>query len=114
MKKRPLLGALLTHAQFKVENDNHYVLAFPEGSFYEKQSSDPKNFKDIGDALKAFFGKDTTFSLSNATHSAQKSLVQQQDEKIRALKKSALENEMVNEVKQILGAEIVDVEVELP
>jgi len=61
MKKRPLLGALLTHAQFKVENDNHYVLAFPEGSFYEKQSSDPKNFKDIGDALKAFLEKTLLF-----------------------------------------------------
>lgn len=113
MKKRPLLGALLTHAQFKLEKENHYVLAFPEGSFYEKQSMDPKNFKDIGDALKAFFGKETTFTLSNATHLTEKSLVQRQDEQIQALKKSALENEMVNEVKTILGAEIVDVEVEL-
>ncbi|MFM8270183.1 MAG: DNA polymerase III subunit gamma/tau, partial [Pseudomonadota bacterium] len=114
MKKRPLLGALLTHAQFKLEKGNHYVLAFPEGSFYEKQSTDPKNYKDIGDALKAFFGKDTTFSLSNATHLAEKSLVQQQDEQIQALKKNALENETVNEMKQVLGAEIVDVQVELP
>jgi len=113
MKKRPLLGALLTHAQFRVEKENHYVLAFPEGSFYEKQSMDPKNFKDIGDALKAFFGKETTFALSNATHLAEKSLVQQQDDQIQALKKSALESEVVNEMKQVLGAEIVDVQVEL-
>ena len=114
MKKRPLLGALLTHAQFRMEKETHYVLAFPEGSFYEKQSMDSKNYKDIGDALKAFFGKDTTFSLSNATHLAEKSLVQQQDDHIKALKKSALESEVVNEMKQVLGAEIVDVQVDLP
>ncbi|NBX77115.1 MAG: DNA polymerase III subunit gamma/tau [Proteobacteria bacterium] len=113
MKKRPLLGALLTHAQFRTEKETHYVLAFPEGSFYEKQSMDPKNYKDIGDALKAFFGKETTFALSNATHLAEKSLVQQQDDQIQALKKSALESEVVNEMKQVLGAEIVDVQVEL-
>jgi hypothetical protein len=64
--------------------------------------------------LKAFFGKDTTFSLSNATHLAEKSLVQQQDDHIKALKKSALESEVVNEMKQVLGAEIVDVQVDLP
>lgn len=114
MKKRPLLGALLTHAQFKLEKENHYVLAFPEGSFYEKQSMDPKNFKDIGDALKAFFSKETTFSLSNATHLAEKSLVQQQDDQIQALKKNALEHKTVNDMKQALGAEIVDIEVKLP
>lgn len=113
MKKRPLLGALLTHAHFKLEGDAHYILAFPEGSFYEKQSMEPKNYKDIGDALKAFFGKETTFALSNATHLAEKSLVEQQDAKVEGLKKSALENTAVLEMKKVLGAEIVDVQVEL-
>jgi DNA polymerase-3 subunit gamma/tau len=113
MKKRPLLGALLTHAHFKVERENHYILAFPEDSFYEKQSMEPKNYKDIGDALKAFFGKETTFALSNATHLAEKSLVEQQDAKVQGLKKSALENTAVLEMKKVLGAEIVDVQVEL-
>lgn len=111
MKKRPLLGALLAHAQFKLENKTHYVLAFPEGSFYEKQAVEPKNFKDTGDALKAFFGKETTFQVSNATHLTEKSLVQQQDAKVEALKKSALENQTVLEMKKVLGAEVVDVEV---
>jgi DNA polymerase-3 subunit gamma/tau len=113
MKKRPLLGALLTHAQFKQESQTHFVLAFLEGSFYEKQAMDPKNYKDIGDALKAFFGKETTFILSNATHLAEKSLVQKRDEEIQSLKKEALENPTVQEMKQVLGADIVDVQVEL-
>ncbi|NBX91930.1 MAG: DNA polymerase III subunit gamma/tau [Proteobacteria bacterium] len=113
MKKRPLLGALLTHANFKLEGESHYVLAFPEGSFYEKQSTEPKNFKDIGDALKAFFGKETTFVLSNAIHLAEQSLAQQQDVKIQDLKKSALENSAVIGMKKVLGAEVVDVQVKL-
>lgn len=111
MKKRPLLGALLAHAQFKLENKTHYVLAFPEGSFYEKQAVEPKNFKDTGEALKVFFGKETTFQVSNKTHLTEKSLVQQQDAKVEALKKSALENQTVLEMKKVLGAEVVDVEV---
>jgi len=113
MKKRPLLGALLTHAQFRVEEENHYVLSFSEGSFYERQAADAKNLKDIGDALRAFFGKATTFALSHATHLTEKSLVQQHDAKVQELKKNALENPNIQEMKQVLGAEIVDVQVDL-
>ena len=113
MKKRPLLGALLTHAQFTVENETQYVLSFPEGSFYDKQSQDPKNMKDIGEALKAFFGSQASFKLANGAQLPQKSLVQQEEEQIQALKKNTLENKVVQEMKQVLGADIVDVEVNL-
>lgn len=113
MKKRPLLGALLTHAQFTVENETQYVLSFSEGSFYDKQSQDPKNMKDIGEALKAFFGSQASFKMANGAQLPQKSLVQQEEEQIQALKKNTLENKVVQEMKQVLGADIVDVEVNL-
>lgn len=115
MKKRPILGALLSHANFKMEMRNggkHIVMAFSEGSFYEKQTKDPKNQQEITEFAKTFFGPEVTLNLSNVLLNTEKSIVQAKEEAIAALKKSALEHPMVLQAKEMLGADIVDVRVE--
>ncbi len=115
MKKRPLLGALLSHANFKLENANgvkQVVVAFNEGSFYEKQAKDPKNQLEVTEFIKTFFGPETRTVISNILIDTEKSLVQVKDETIATLKKTALEHPMVLQAKEMLGADIIDVRVE--
>jgi len=115
MKKRPILGALLSHANFRMEVVNggkQVVMAFSEGSFYEKQSKDPKNQTEINEFAKTFFGPDAVFVVSNVLLNTEKSIVQTKDEAIALLKKNALEHPMVLQAKEMLGADIVDVRVE--
>lgn len=113
MKKRPLLGALLSHAQFQMEGKSHFIISFPEGSFYKKQAADPKNAKDIEAALKAYFGQVTTYALESDVPQAEPSLVESQDARVKEIKKNAIEHESVKEMKELLGAEVVDIEVNL-
>jgi len=113
MKKRPLLGALLSHAQFRLQDKNQFVISFPEGSFYKKQAAEPKNTKDIEAGLKAYFGPDTTHLLESDVALVEPSLVEAHDAKVQEIKKSAVEHEAVKEMKELLGAEVVDVEVNL-
>jgi len=115
MKKRPILGALLSHANFKMENvdgGKQVVMVFNEGSFYEKQAKDPKNQQEITDFAKAFFGPEVKFVVSNVLLNTEKSIVQSKDEAIATLKKNALEHPMVLQAKEMLGADVVDVRVE--
>ena len=77
MKKRPLLGALLCHANFKLdpsEKGRSVILAFPEGSFYERQANDNKNRQEIEEALKNFFGRETTVAFSAGAANTNKSI----------------------------------------
>jgi len=111
MKRRPLLGALLCHANFKIENGErggkNVLLAFPEGSFYERQARDSK--QQIEDQLKQFFGPQTVFALSPASANTTTSIEQTKQEEAAGLKKTALEHPTVVKMKEILGAEVVDV-----
>jgi len=116
MKKRPLLGALLCHSQFKMESrpdGKVVILSFPEGSFYEKQALDTKNRSDIEDQLRGFFGPDTKLNLSAGAASTIKSIEAGKQAEAAQLKKAALEHPTVQKMKEILGAEVVDVNVEM-
>ena len=111
MKKRPLLGALLSHGEFRLEAGKKITLAFPVGSFYERQAMDSKNRNDIQDLLKQFYGSDISFSLASAENvrSPEKS----REEEAARMKKDALEHPSVVQMKEALGAEVVDVNVEV-
>ncbi len=110
MKKRPLLGSLLHHAEFKFEG-NQVRLSFAEDSFYERQAQDPKNRKDIDDLAKAFFGKDTQLVLSSGEAGKIESIEARQQSETAAIKKNALEDPTVIKLKEMLGAEVVDVNI---
>jgi len=115
VKKRPLLGALLSHANFRMEkeaNRAHVVLAFPQGSFYEGQAKDPKNRSEIEAQLKDFFGGETTLALSTDLKDTTQSIEEIRRVTEAEIKKSAMEHPTVLQMKEILGAEIVDVRVD--
>ena len=118
MKKRPLLGALLCHANFRMDdspNGKIVTVAFTQGSFYERQALDQKNRVAIEAQIKAFFGPETMLSLSSApldaagTHT---SIEQTKQAENAALKKDALEHPSVIGLKNALGAEVVGIDVE--
>ena len=116
MKKRPLLGALLNHANFTLDNISKgkaVALCFSEGSFYEKQVSDSKNIQDITAFVKTFFGPQSTIKFSNSEVNAKQSLETGRQIEESTLRKNTLEHPAVSQVKEIFGAEIVDVKVEI-
>jgi hypothetical protein len=114
MKKRPLLGALLGHANFKVEpgekGGKNVVLAFPEG-FFDRQARDSR--QQIEDQLKLFFGPQTTLVFSPETTDTSRSLEQTKQAEAAELKKTALEHPTVVKMKEIMGAEVIDVNVDV-
>jgi DNA polymerase III subunit gamma/tau len=115
MKKRPLLGALVSHAHFKVESGERgklIHLAFPTGSFYERQANEAKTRLEIDALAKAFFGPETQLNLASELSDATRSLEESKRVEEAGLKKEALEHPMVLKMKEMLGAEIVDVNVE--
>jgi hypothetical protein len=114
MRKRPILGALLSHANFRLEQSGKtkkVVLAFPDGSFYEKQVADAKNRQDIAKLISEFFGVETSAEFSNQLAQTHPSLVKAREEEEHQMKKKALEHPDVTRVKDILRADIVDVSV---
>lgn len=115
MKKRPLLGALLAHANFKMESDspnNTIKLAFPVGSFYEKQATDLKNRSEIEEFIHAYFGESARLEISNDLHITDTSLEESRLIEISAAKKQALEHPAVLQIKEIFGADLVDIKVD--
>ncbi len=115
MKKRPLLGALLSHANFKLDESGatkKVILAFEEGSFYEKQVSETKNRDDITALLKQHFGENTDIELTNAVKDTNASLEKVRVAENSALRKKALEHPSVAQAREALGAEVVDVNID--
>lgn len=116
MKKRPILGTLLTHANYRIEKgakNTSVTLAFTEGSFYEKQIRDKKNHQDIIDQAKSFFGPESLLEISNITKGTNESLEEIRSKEAESLKKSALEHPAVAQMQNALGAEVIDVQVDL-
>ncbi len=113
MRKRPLLGALLSHGEFQMEPGKKVTLLFPEGSFYERQARDGKNRSDIEDQLKTFFGPEVTLQLAAGEAEKVRSLEKSRQEEEARIKKDALEHPSVVQMKEALGAEVVDVNVEV-
>ncbi len=112
MKKRPLLGALLCHGEFKMEADKKVVLAFPEGSFYERQAKDTKNRTDIEEFLRAQFGREAQLIIASGDAGSLQSLEKSRQNETNRIKTDALTHPSVLEAKEALGAEVVDVNVE--
>ncbi|MCB0419237.1 MAG: hypothetical protein KDD39_16435, partial [Bdellovibrionales bacterium] len=115
MKRRPLLGALLSHANFKIDDKGKkkiVVVSFPEESFYEKQAKETKNWDDITKAIQDHFGQETEITLSNATEDTHQSLETTRQIETEGLRKKALEHPSVLQAKEMLGGEIVDVKID--
>lgn len=113
LKKRPLLGTLLSHAHYKIEKGDplKLTLAFQPESFYEKQGKDSKN--DIETQVKAHFGPNTQLVMSNIMQGTSESLEGLREKEANLLKKNALEHPAVEQFKNALGAEVVDVHVDI-
>jgi hypothetical protein len=117
MKKRPILGALLSHAHFKletVENGKNAVVAFSEGSFYEKQVKDSKNTQDINEFLKSFFGLNSELKFSKPESTFAKSLEEEKQMERASVLKEALAHPAIQQAKEIFGSDSFEVRVELP
>jgi len=113
MKKRPLLGALVGHAEFQMGPDKKANLKFAQGSFFERQAGDAHTRQGIEDLLKSFFGPDTTLSLSSGGADQIQSVERSREVETQAIKKTALEHPAVRQMKEVLGAEVIDVNVDL-
>jgi len=115
MKKRPLLGALLSHADFKVDGEDGarvIHLAFPGGSFYQRQATGQKTQQEIEEQVKLYFGESATLSFAANLTNGSRSLEQTRQIEEDTAKKNALEHPMVRKMQEILGAEVVDINVD--
>ncbi len=113
MKRRPLLGALLCHGEFQSRPGGKVLLTFPQGSFYERQARDKKNRADIEEQLKAFFGQEVSLALDSREAQNVQSMEKSRQDETARIKKDALEHPSVVQMQEALGAEVVDVNVEL-
>lgn len=113
MKKRPLIGALLGHAEFQMGPDKKATLKFAQGSFFERQANDAPTKQSLEDMLKSYFGPETTLSLGSASADQIQSMERSREVETAAIKKSALEHPTVQHMKDVLGAEVIDVNVDL-
>ncbi len=116
MKKRPLLGALLSHAQFKMDlagSKKKVSLSFEKGSFYEKQATEKRNKTEIESMLKQHFGAATEVVLGSGVEGVEPSLEQKHQAGVLEKKQKAMDNPMVKKGQELLGAEIVDIHVEV-
>lgn len=114
MKKRPLLGALLSHANFRVDGDGPrrtVILAFAPGSFYERQANEQGSRETILKMAREYFGPTTEISVSSSLNDTNASLERIKEEEATALKKRAVEHPTVLQVKEAMGADIVDIKV---
>ena len=117
MKKRPLLGATLCHGEFQLKDGGQGVrlalLTFPEGSFYERQAKEPKNRADTEELLKAYFGPDVRLELSSGKGEEIKSIEHNKQAEAAQIRQDALAHPTVVKMKEMLGAEVIDVNVEV-
>ncbi len=114
MKKRPLLGAILCHAEFQLKEEGGAKvvhLTFPEGSFYERQGKEAKNRADTEELLKAYFGPDLRLELSAGKEDQIKSIEQGKKAEASQIREEALAHPTVLKMKEMLGAEVIDVNV---
>jgi DNA polymerase-3 subunit gamma/tau len=113
-RKRPLLGALLHHASFEkitTTTPPTAMVSFPSGSFYERQAQESKYRKDIEDAVKSWFG-DVVVQVGGKPADQVVSLDRTEREVTERKRQAALEHPLVKKAQELLGAEVVDVEVE--
>jgi DNA polymerase III subunit gamma/tau len=116
MKRRPLLGAILCHAEFQLkpgEGCRIALVTFPEGSFYERQAKEAKNRSDTEELLKGFFGPDVRLELSSGKGEEIKSIEQGKQAEAAQIRQEALQHPTVVKMKEMLGAEVIDVNVEV-
>lgn len=113
MKRRPLLGALLCHGEFQMGAGKKVTLAFPDNSFYDRQARDAKNRADIEEQLRSYFGPEATLSLASGDAQNVRSIEKNRQDETARIKKDSLEHPSVLQVKEALGAEVVDVNVEI-
>jgi DNA polymerase-3 subunit gamma/tau len=114
MKRRPLLGALLSHANFNMETGEQgkvIVLAFAADSFYERQASDLRNKSELEEQIRQFFGREARLVLSKELSQTMRSLEETRNVEEAIIKKGAIEHPEVVKAKSLLGAEIVDVDI---
>lgn len=113
MKKKPLIGSLLTHAKVKFEeNPKKVTLQFPKESFFEKQVLSYQT--ELQDQLKNFFGEKVGLVVSSEamdTQDMKSSLEEVKKEEEDQLKKEALSHPQVLKVKELLSAEVVGVKI---
>lgn len=117
LKRRPLLGALLSHANFKLDLAEggaqwNIRLAFPPGSFYERQGADTKNRSEIEEFIRTYFGTAAKLVLSQDLSEGSLSLAETRRVEEEDAKQKAVSHPTVLHMKQALDADIVDVNVE--
>jgi len=116
IKRRPLLGALLSHANFKMETaeggSRLIRMAFPPGSFYERQASDTKSRSEIDDQVRNYFGPTAKLVLSQDLTDGSISLAESRRVGEEEAKKTALSHPTLLRMKEALDADIVDITVE--
>lgn len=117
MKKRPLLGAILCHGEFQLKDvtggGRIASITFPEGSFYERQAKETKNRADTEELLKAYFGPDVRLELSSGKGEEIKSIEHNKQAEAAQIRQDALAHPTVVKMKEMLGAEVIDVNIEV-
>lgn len=110
MKKRPLLGALLCHADFS-QDGQKLTLSFAQDSFYEQQAKDSRS--EMDSFIKSYFGNQIQWHLQAKGADQIQSIEAARLHEAEKIRQDALGHPSVAKVKEILGAEVVDVNVEV-
>ena len=117
MKKRPLLGALLCHGEFKlIDGPNEQKvgqLTFAKDSFYERQAAEQKNREEIEGMMKHYFGDHVSLQLNASKEGMLRSIEQSQQAEIKQKKSDAVSHPAVTEMKEVLNADVVGVNVDI-
>ena len=112
MKRRPLLGTLLSHGSYRFDETSKgkaLTLVFAKDSFFERQAKDSK--RELEEFAKVHFGN-ILLRITNNAPDTEPSVEQLRSEDIEAVTKDALEHPAVDQMRKVLGAEVVDVQVE--
>ncbi len=115
LKKKPRIGALAEHAKFELKkSENGVVLRLHfEGSFYERQASDPEFRKEMEALANEFFASPSRVLIGGSDKAPEnKSLEAHRNEKHEQLKREALEHPLVVGFKEALGAEVIEARVD--
>lgn len=110
-KKRPLLGALLSHGDFHRVDGKTVELKFAKNSFFERQAMDPSSRQGIEELVKRYFGPETVLNLGSAGSQNIRSLERSRQMEQDNLKKNALEHPSVLKAQEVLGAQVIQVSV---
>lgn len=104
-QKRPLLASVLEHGTLSEENDEEWVLAFPEGSIYLDSVLDQENFNALKGLLRDHLGRARGMRILKES----KERIVRAEPKPPEAKTDPLKHPVVRKALSLFQGEVVDI-----